>query len=463
MKPNPLYKALFVTLLSLLTLSCNDTLDQVGFTIQPGMDDLTVGIDTMHLQARTVQIDSIFARTKYPVLGEYVDPLFGSVKSEYLGEFYLPEGAGFEPGSTIDSVRVVVSYATMMGDSLAPMELSVYALNRSLKDVSRYTHINPEAYADMTAPLGKTAFTGKNKTYHTESYSSGYSTQTYKVYDISVKMPLSLGERFLEEYNKPAHGMMSDAERFRQFFPGLYFTTTFGNSTILDVSFTSFFVHYRYTDEKGSSTGEDTVRTNALRLFITPEVTQLNTIRSNNEQLLEENNSHTYVKSPSGVATEITFPFTGIHQELKGKALNLANFTLYALPDAMEDPMVKISPPDYLLLVNRDSLKGFFEGRKLTDNITSFISDKFDATTYSYDFNNISAMINHYNREMGEDPYDLVYYLIPVDATYTTVQQSYYSSGSQALTDLHNQMRPTAAMLDKREGNLKIELIFSNY
>ena len=129
----------------------------------------------------------------------------------------------------------------------------------------------------------------------------------------------------------------------------------------------------------------------------------------------------------------------------------------------MEDPMVKISPPDYLLLVNRDSLKGFFEGRKLADNITSFISDKFDATTYSYDFNNISAMINHYNREMGEDPYDLVYYLIPVDATYTTVQQSYYSSGSQALTDLHNQMRPTAAMLDKREGNLKIELIFSNY
>ena len=129
----------------------------------------------------------------------------------------------------------------------------------------------------------------------------------------------------------------------------------------------------------------------------------------------------------------------------------------------MEDPLVKIAPPDYLMLVNRDSLEGFFEGRKLIDNVTSFISDKFDATTYSYDFNNISAMINYYNLEMGDTPYDLVYYLIPVDATMTTVQQSYYSSGSEVLTELHNQMWPTAAMLDKREGNLKIELIFSNY
>ncbi|MFA7139672.1 MAG: DUF4270 domain-containing protein [Proteiniphilum sp.] len=463
MKLKSLYKALFFPFLSLLTLSCNDTLDQVGFTIQPGMDSLTVGIDTMHLQARTVQLDSLFAKTKYPVLGEYVDPVFGSVKSEYMGEFYLPESTGFKPGSTIDSVRVVVSYSSMMGDSLAPMELSVYELNRSLKGTRNYTHINPENFADMTTLLGKAVFTGKNKTYRTETYTSGYTTQTYKVYDIRVKLPLTLGERFLTEYNKPGHGQMTDADRFREFFPGLYFTTSFGNSTILNVSFTTLYVHYHYTHEKGSSTGQDTIRTDAMRLYVTPEVTQINTIRSSNQSLLEENDTHTYVKSPAGVVTEIIFPFTEIHKELKSKALNRANFSLYAMPDAMENPMVKIAPPDYLLLINRDSLEGFFEGRKLRDNVTSFLSNKFDPTTYSYDFNNISMLINYYNRKMGDTPYDPVYYLIPVDATYTTVQQSYYSSGSQVLTDLHNQMWPSAAMLDKRKGNLKIELIFSNY
>ncbi|HCC86638.1 MAG TPA: hypothetical protein DEQ06_08685 [Porphyromonadaceae bacterium] len=463
MKPNSLYKALFVAFLLILTRSCDDTLDPVGFTIQPGMDNLTVGIDTLQLMSRTIQLDSIYARTTNPVLGEYLDPVFGSIKSGYMGEFYLPKGAGFKPGATVDSVKAVLSYTTMMGDSLAPMELSVYELNRSLKDAGNYTHINPAEYVDMTNPIGKKVFTGKNNTYHTEYYSSGYTTQPYKVYDIHVDLPMTIGERFLNEYNKPEHGMLNNLNQFRQFFPGLYFTTSFGKSTILNVNTTSLNVHYHYTEAGGSSSGEDTVRSDALRLYITPDVTQINTIRSNNQQLLEENDSHTYVKSPAGVVTEITFPFSEIHHELKSRALNLANFTLYALPDAMENPLVKISPPDYLLLVNRDSLDGFFEKGKLPDNITSFLSDKFDATTYSYKFNNISSMMNYYNRTMGENPEDLVYYLIPVDAIFTTVQQSPYSYGSQTLTDLNNQMWPTAALLDKREGNLKIELIFSNY
>ena len=133
------------------------------------------------------------------------------------------------------------------------------------------------------------------------------------------------------------------------------------------------------------------------------------------------------------------------------------------MPEAEENPLVKIAPPDYLLLINKDSLNGFFEQRKLIDNVTSFISSKFDTNTYSYRFSNISTMINHYNQEFNGEAFDLVYYLIPVSATYTTYQQSYYSQASSVLTALHNQMWPNAAILDKREGNMKLELIFSNF
>ena len=464
MKLKSLYKGVLLTLAAMLILSCNDTLDQIGFTIQPGQDRLNLGVDTLDIQARTIQVDSVFNRTKYPVLGEYTDPVFGTIKSSYIGEFYYPEGAGFQEGADIDSVRVIVSYTTLMGDSLAPMELSVYAVNKSLKGLDDYTNVNPANFADMSAPLGVQTFTGKNSTYRTETYtSSDYTTTTYNVYDINVKLPDALGESFLTEYKKPGHGKMVNADTFREFFRGLYFTTTFGNSTILNVNITSLYVHYHYLDQGGSSTGQDTIRTDAMRLNITPEVTQLNYIQNNNNQLLGESNTQTYVKSPAGVNTEITFPLSEIHDKISAQALNLANFTIYAMPDATEDPLVKISPPDYLLLVNKDSLNGFFEQRKLVDNVTSFLSAKFDATTYAYNFNNISTMINHYNEEMNGEPFDLVYYLIPVDATYTTVQQSYYSSGSQVLTELHNQMWPTAAKLDKREGNLKLELIFSNF
>lgn len=463
MKRKFIIKGLLLTFAAILTLSCNDTLDQVGFTVQPGKDRLNLGVDTLDLQARTVEVDSVFSKTKYPVLGEYTDPVFGTVKSSYIGEFYLPEGTEFKEGAEIDSVRVIVSYTKMMGDSLAPMELSVYEVNKSLKGLDNYSHVDPATYADLSDPLGSQVFTGKNSTYRTETYSSGYTTTTYNVYDIIVRLPDSLGERFLTEYRKPGHGKMVNADTFREFFRGLYFATTFGNSTVLNVNITSLYVHYHYLDKKGSSTKQDTIRTDMMRLNITPEVTQLNYIQNDNSKLLGTSDAHAYVKSPAGVNTEITFPFSEIHDKIKSQALNLANFTVYAMPEASENPMVKISPPDYLLLVNKDSLNGFFEQRKLPDNMTSFLSAKFDATSYSYRFNNISTMINHYNQKHGGAAFNLVYYLIPVDATYTTVQQSYYSSGSQALTELHNQMWPTAAKLDKRVGNLKLELIFSNF
>lgn len=460
------YKALLVTLAAILTLSCNDNLERVGFSIQPEKDRLTVGVDTLLLQARTVKVDSMFAKTKYPVLGEYIDPVFGSIKSEFIGEFYLSRGAGFKEGAVVDSVRAAVSYTTIMGDSLAPMQLSVYEVVESLKGTSDYTHIDPREFADMTAPLGSQIFTGKNSTYRTEVYSSGYTTETYRVYEINVKLPDQLGENFLDEYKKTGHGMLSDPDTFREFFPGLYFTTTFGNSTILRVNLTSLYVHYHYTDKGGTWDGKgDTIRTDAFRLNITPEVTQINYIENKNELLLEESSTHTYVKSPAGVNTEITFPFSApeIHDKLRSQALNLANFTVYAMPETSENPMIKLSPPDYLLLVNKDSLDGFFEQRKLIDQVTSFLSDPFDATTYSYRFNNISTMINYYNQENEGEPFNLTYYLIPVDATYTTSQTSYYGGSSQVLTAIHNQMWPSAAVLDKREGNLKLELIFSNF
>lgn len=466
MKLKSLYKGLFITFFTILTISCDDSLYQVGFTIQPSQDRLAVGIDTLFLEATTVLVDSVFSKTKYPVLGEYIDPEFGSIKSEYFGEFYLSSEAKFKEGAVVDSVRAVVSYTSMMGDSLSPMRLSVYEVTKSLKGLGNYTNVNPKEFTDMSSPLGSQLFTGKNATYHTETYTSGYTSEQYKVYDIYVHLPIEIGKNFLTEYSKSGHGKLSDPDTFREYFPGLYFTTSFGNSTILSVNLTSLDVHYNYLDKGGTWDGKgDTIRTDIFRLNITPEVTQINYIENKNDQLLVENSDYTYIKSPAGVNTKVTFPLSqpSIHEKLKSQALNLANFTVYAMPDALENPMVKLNPPSHLLLVNKDSLDGFFEKRKLIDEVTSFLSDEFDQTTYSYKFNNISTMINYYNEKSEGNPFDLTYYLIPVDATFTTTQTSYYGSTSQVLTAIHNQMWPSAVMLDKREGHLKLELIFSNF
>lgn len=459
MKFHTLYKLLSITLVIIFT-SCVDTLDKIGFSIQPENDRVQVGTDTLTLSSRTIQVDSVFSRTKYPILGEYVDPVFGSIRSDYVGEFYLSENQVFKDGAVIDSVRLTISYTSLIGDSLSPMKLAVYRVIEALPKNHNYTNFDPKTKVDMSAPLGTKTFTGKNNTYRTETYYSGTTSQTIKIYEILTDLPKSLGQLFLDEFKKPDHGKLKNTETFREFFPGLYVTTEFGSSTILNVNLTSLNIFYSYLDPKGSSTKTDTIRTAEYRLNISPEVTQINHIENKNEQLLEANDNVTFVKSPAGVNTEITFPISEIYADLANRSLNQARFTVYAIPEVYQDEKVKLSPPDHLLLINKDSLNGFFENRKLHDNVTSFYAS-FDPNTYSYNFGNIAAMINYYKRQKSE-PFDLTYYLIPVDITFSTTSSYYYSSTSTP-TAIYNQMKPSAAMLERAPEKLKLDIIYSSF
>ncbi len=456
-----LYKAFLALFIVIFATACDDTLDKVGFSIQPDKDKLALGMDTLNLRTRTVEVGDFFDKTKYPVLGEYADPVFGSIKSNYIGEFYYPTGAGFKDGAIIDSARVVVSYSSLLGDSLTPMLLNVYQVKKPLQG----DNIDPAEFVDLSAPIGTKSFTGRNNTYRIVTQSSGRGTESYRVYDIRVPLPKSLADDFFTEYNKPGHGKLTDTDSFKEFFPGLYFTTSFGNATILNVSLTSLYIHYHYVDKGGSSKGTDTTRVDALRLNITPEVTQINYIKNKNDELLVPNDTHTYVKSPAGVHTEIVFPFSEMHDKLKSQALNMAKLNIFAKPDPTQDTKVKVEPPQYLLLINKDSLDGFFEKRKLPDNLTSFVTS-FQSTTYSYSFTNISAMVNHYkslnkNATTGEyEPFDLTYHLVPVDVTFATDQ---YGRPTTQPIAVYNQMQPAAVMLDTPEQKLKLEMIFSNF
>ena len=459
MKFNNLHKTLIIATLAIIAIACNDMLDDIGLTQQPVRDRVSVGVDTLELSARTVPIDGIFARTRRPVLGEYIDPIFGSIKSEFIGNFFLHNGAGFTEGAVIDSVRVVLSYTTFMGDSLAPMRLSVYRANRSLSNLENVTNIDPREYADMSAPLGEQRFTGSNSIF--EVVQMGMA-ESIRVYEIPVRLPTQIGEELLAEYLKPNRGMMANADLFNEFFHGLYFTTTFGSSTLISVASTSLFVHYHYWDLGGGSRGQDTIRTNALRLNITPEVTQVNTVQTNSAHLLEPSEEFAFIKSPAGVKTEIVFPISEIYEKLQRQALNLADFTVFAMPDAMDDIAVRLNPPQHLLLIHRDSLDGFFERRMMPDNRTSFLSSAFDTQTFSYRFSNISAMVNHYIQEI-DGAFDLTYYLIPVEVTMVMTGGNMFFPGTPTPTAIHNQMWPTAVMLDKRPGSMRLSLVYSDF
>jgi len=232
MKLQTLYKLLFVTF-AIILASCDDSLKQLGFTIQPGKDGITVGTDTIEINAKTVMVDRIFAKTKNPVLGEYIDPIFGSIKSDYVAEFYIPENTKFPANAQIDSVKMDISFLTWVGDSLAPMRLTAYEINKKLPISNFYTNFDPSGFYDATQPIGSSTYSVKTS----EHQHDVQSRITRYVMDLNL--PRSLGERFLNNQDK-----LKDTETFRDLFKGLYVTTTFGTGTILNIEYSLLFVHY---------------------------------------------------------------------------------------------------------------------------------------------------------------------------------------------------------------------------
>ncbi len=441
-----------ITLLILLALvySCDDSLKDLGFTIQPDTDRITVGADSLFLTATTVSVDSLlpggmFAKTKSPVLGEYKDPLFGTIKSDFVGEFYYPEGKNFPEGASIDSVKVAVFYRTWRGDSVAPMGLSVYEINKNLPKGSQYTNFDPKGYIDSSAPIGKSVFTPANiEVPIAERQQQDYYHRAF------VDLPKSLGERVLQVSKIPD----LDTDGFKEYFKGLYMTTEFGSGAIVTVDHTYLYIHYNYLDEKGSSTKQDTIRSSSLILNTTPEVVQINQIKNTNDKLLKENSEYTFVKSPAGVFTEIHFPFSEKADKLKNQALNLAKLTITALPEVDSNLKFKLPPSPYLLLINKEDMKEFFEQRKVPDNITSFYAP-LDKTTYTYSFGNISTMINHYKEKNDGEIIDLDYLLVPIDLEVINIQNQ------PQVSAVFNQMTPTATTIIKSQSKMKIDLIFS--
>ena len=158
-KPLLIGLGLGITILS----GCSDDLNLVGSTIQPGGDKMPVYVDTFQMQATTLLMDSVYARTTNGLLGEFYDPLYGNVKSDYICQFYCPDDFKFqhEPiNGQIDSVDFKIMYQdkAWVGDSLTPMRAQIYPVTKQLER-DFYTNFDPTDYCNMQESLGMQTYT----------------------------------------------------------------------------------------------------------------------------------------------------------------------------------------------------------------------------------------------------------------------------------------------------------------
>jgi hypothetical protein len=423
---------LFISILSIgfILYSCED-FSNIGTSVQPDTDYVSIYDTTISITAKTIRVDSVYAKTVKGSLGNYYDPDFGTVNAGYACEFY--PSVGFIDADKVESGKIDSMFLSMtykyVGDSLAPMELTVYPLDKILEK-RYYTNVEPKEFADMSNPLTRYAYTARNL----EISDSLLSAVGYE-YNLYIKLPNTIGNKLLDKArNKADSAIFSNLGEFRKTFPGLYMASTYGTGSMLNNINTEIHIYY---------TTKDTTRW--ATLAVTKEVVQVNSFKNSNDEFLTANNdSVAYIKSPAGVYTEISIPVTEIMQGVGNKQFSTVSLSLnpytpsdreYALP--FPGSVHTSTELSKLLLIPQDSLRNFFEKQKVADETTTFTAI-FSTTTYTYEYPNIANAVRNFasNKPAGADTLKLL--LVPVQTSWAynsqNLAEDYATSPSLALT-----------------------------
>ena len=456
-------KIFFCLLLSIIYLACADDYSRVGLGIQPEEDKISVFDTTVIVGARTIEVDSVYAKTVNGFLGEYFDPSYGNIKSSFICQYYPSIGFPYLDSivdNKIESVYLNIYYYSYLGDSVAPMEVSVYRVTKALNQ-HFYTNANPEDYCDLKNPIGKYAYTARNLTIPQEDL-----TSVKNVYSISIPLPVKIGQDYLDRVLK---NELNTLDEFLEFFPGTYITTTFGTGSMISVLRSDINLLYKRRTILKDEAGNDSIgiKFSTAAFSVTKEITQLNRfVNKNPSFLFNDNSDSVFLKTPAGVYTELTIPIKEIVKGIGTKKFSSVKLTLKAYLKseweyALQFPgstasIVPLSDntssySSKLLLIEPDSVTAFFEMKKVADSKTAYTT-QFNSSNYTYEFSNIANIVQNAIEKAPDK--DLKLWLIPV-------LTSWYYNSSQQPTDYltTHYLYPSGVTLKRGGDNLKVRVI----
>ena len=489
---------LFFAILSGLfyLLSCNDSLDRVGMGIQPEGDQILTYGDSLSISGTTIQDPVLYAKTIYGMLGNFYDPLYGQLKAGYICQFYPAQGFGNQERINsinafasskndpvqIDSIQLKIFYTAYVGDSLSPMEVTVYPIRKETPLTENYyTPLYPADYCDLNTPLGKKAYTARDLNISDSLNQINNDNYNYKV--VSVTLPRELGQMLYNEYQEclknPARETFKTPEALAEIFPGLYLKSTFGSGCLLEVEKTNVFIYYSWTREvevEEEVEEEDNTYVNSLRtdtligaavLDVTKEIIQLNEYTgSHDEQLWEVPNAEKmYVKTPAGIFAQISIPISEVKNKIGNRKFSNVRLSIEAelpgdwiytwgFPGTGAASSFSMAQSK-MLLIEPDSIGPFFEKQKIADGKTCFFTT-FDASAYAYTFSNIANVIQYaLDHQPMIDP--LVLRLVPVEVAYYNYNSGYSYYPTPIDYASSHYLFPSAVTLKK--DDLKIYLL----
>lgn len=410
--------------------ACEDTPD-VGNSLVEDETEV-VKVSDFKVTGRTVGNASVETRNLVEMLGRIDANGYGKMSAEFVTQLMPSAQLGANlTRENVDSIRIefYISNGAYVGDSLAPMGLEVYKLNRQLPaninsqfDVSQY--YDP---ADLIA----------SKIYTCNALGATDSVQNLKYRQIDVKLNQAATRKIADElitlYETNPQAYLFPAI-FAKEFPGIYVKNSYGSGRIVEISQTQMTLYY-HTTTVGDDGEEKIVRHSGSYFAVTPEIILNNILRfemsSDLERMIADGEK--IIVAPVGKDVELDFPIEKVidYYNAHSGSLAVVNTLSLKLPAEVIENNYGIVPPEHLLMVLKSKKDKFFANNELADNVTSFYAS-YNATDKCYTFGGLRNYLLDVLKKKNLTAEDYTFILTPVTVvTESNSTNPYYGTTSE--------------------------------
>lgn len=460
--------------------ACKDDVANTGQSVLDPDDQIIVLADTFAFRSAIDSCQAIISQADSFLLGE-IETDYGLLRGSILTQLACPEGYHYPSGANIDSLRLdsvclFMYYGSWVGDGYSPMSINAYMMDKKTFDYSGTypTDLNIRDYCSDTA---QSILTNHRIVVAAEKMDSIQSSSG--TYTPMVRM------RVNDDFANHFWTIQSfdTQEAFNDLFKGLLIETSFGSSTMLNVSDIALGVYFSFKYEK--TAGQDTLVHDMKAFYANSEVRTVNHLQYEDkkeliEALQNDSDTYNYIIAPAGVYTRLSFPIKLIadsimqpmRDPLTGDTLkrpyvnkakvrvDVENVFSGSSSDVTRNDWLQ--PASYMLLIKEQSMSRFFKKRELPSDTCALLSqltqgtDSAGNTTHYYSFDLSYFLTDQLRKETNDSILDML--LVPV-----SIQTSSTVYSSSTVSSVQQQQTMSATKIRSAKNGMQLEIVYSGF
>jgi len=464
--------------LSVMLTACKDDVTNAGSSVLSQDDPIVVLSDTFEIRSYVDSCAWILSQADSALLGE-LETDYGTLHAAILTQLACPEGYSYPENAVIDSIFLMMAYSTWVGDGTSPIAVNAYRMDRGTFDYARAYHsdIRIEDYCSRE----KSILSNHRIVVATEKRDSA----TGSTGAIVPMVRMRLNDEFQEYFG--AIRQFPDQETFNRQLPGLLIETSFGSSTLLNVTDIAIGVYYSFSYNKG---GKDTIVHDVKSFYANSEVRTINSISYPDraawiEAMVADSNSYNYIIAPAGAYTHMEFPMDKMVEHMektlfidsiwdadsaryiyryKRPYVNKAQLRVdvenkYTGADVDKQRNDWLQPADYMLLIKESSMERFFAKKELPADSCALLGvltqgkDSVGNPLYYYSYD----MSDFLTDQLRHDELDAVLHMVLVPVTVTIA-----ASGS-TIAAVKQQQTASATKIRSSRNGMNLKIVYSGF